>query len=186
MGVFARLLGSLFGAERAPDNVRGIPVIRFDGKGVTKEVKADIRAAIDNLPEIPTQLRPHVYDLAIESISRGRDLGFLTKALLLAEIPGVDKANAARIARNLNNRATALMAKNRAMSDGIQKAKWLHAGPDCFRGMDGMEGRAASHAQANGKIYMIAEGLEIDGIHTWPGREEGCICVSNLIIPGFD
>lgn len=186
MGIFARLFGSLFGAERASDDIRGIPVVRFDRKRVTKDVKADIRAAIDSMPEIPTQLRRHVYDLAIESISRGRDLGFLTKALLLAEIPGVDKVNAARIARNLNNRATALMAKNRAMSDGIQEAKWRHAGVDCFRGIDGMESRAASHAEANGKIYLIAEGLEIDGIHTWPGHEEGCICVSNLIIPGFD
>jgi hypothetical protein len=48
------------------------------------------------------------------------------------------------------------------------------------------EEQDAAHKSANGKFFLISEGMFLSGKWTWPGREEGCRCVSKSMIAGFD
>lgn len=86
----------------------------------------------------------------------------------------------------INNRATSNIQRDRHRNLGIVYAKWLYSGGGCFCKMEGKEELAAAHAAASGVIYEIAVGLEICGVRTWPGRDEGCKCASVPIVPGFD
>ncbi len=112
----------------------------------------------------------------MRSVQTGRDLGQLRSDILARY--DVTKKRAALIARDQNNKATAVMEKARRISIGITQAKWAHS-----RG--GKEPRA-SHVAANGKIYDVAKGCLIDGKYIMPGEEINCRCVSHAVIPGFE
>lgn len=85
------------------------------------------------------------------------------------------------------SRERALSNRNRQLELGITEAIWLYSGAPCD--IDPRKPRGnqnASHKAANGKRFMIAEGMFLDGKWTWPGHEDGCRCVSRSVIPALD
>jgi uncharacterized protein with gpF-like domain len=119
-----------------------------------------------------------VETLVMQSVSQGRDLGGLTKAL--GKQHGITRRRAAFIARDQNNKATATLTRARHLDLGITKAKWLHSA-------GGKHPRPA-HKSFTGKVYDIREGHDFgDGEGAvWPGTAINCRCVSVPIVPGFD
>jgi uncharacterized protein with gpF-like domain len=129
-----------------------------------------------------------IYEAALGSVSAGRDLNVLFLALM--KIEGMSKERAAEIARSLNNKATAIINRERQASLGITHAKWMYANAPCMRDPNHPSTaevqRDAAHCAANGKKYEIGKGLFVDGKWTWPGVEEGCKCASRAISPASE
>jgi SPP1 gp7 family putative phage head morphogenesis protein len=111
----------------------------------------------------------------MQSVQNGRDLGTLSKGL--QKQFGVSKRRAALIARDQNNKATAVIARTRQQSLGITQAKWRHSHA-------GKTPRP-SHVHADGEVYDIAKGMYLDGEWVWPGTAINCRCTSQPIIQGF-
>jgi uncharacterized protein with gpF-like domain len=119
----------------------------------------------------------HVETLVMQSVSQGRDLGTLTNAL--TKTYGVTKRRAALIARDQNNKATAVITRVRHVELGITQAKWLHSA-------GGKHPRPA-HVAFSGKTYDIRVGHDFgDGEGpVLPGTAINCRCVAVPIVPGF-
>ena len=117
-----------------------------------------------------------VEGLVMRSVQHGRDLSTLTGEL--TERYGVTKRRAAFIARDQNNKATAIITRVRQKGLGIKRAQWVHSG-------GGIHPRE-SHEDADGKGYDVDEGCLIDGEYIMPGELPNCRCISRSIIPGFN
>ena len=163
----------------------GIPTVKFDASMVTDTVKADIRRNIMLLEEIDKNHFARVYDAALRSISAGRDLTVLYNVLLELNINGMTKRRAGEIARLLNNKASALIDRERQESLGIKQALWLYSGAPCEINPKKPTGQDTAHRAANGKPFDVRKGMFLDGKWTWPGVEPGCRCVSQSIVRGF-
>jgi hypothetical protein len=161
-----------------------IPTVAFDASRVTNAVKADIRKNI-LLLEIDKKHADRVYDAAVRSISAGRDLSVLYDAIMQLNVSGMTTRRAGEIALLLNNRATALMNRERQETLSIKQAVWLYSGAPCEINPKKPAGQDAAHRAANGKSFDVSKGMLLNGIWTWPGVEPGCRCVSKSIIPGF-
>jgi hypothetical protein len=138
-----------------------------------------------NSPTISTD--EPIYDAALRSVTAGRELGSLYKALVKVNIDGMTKRRAGQIALFLNNRATAIMSRNSYASLGITRAIWMYSGAPCMANprkptpQDINQDNA--HRAANNKQYDISKGMFLDGRWTRPGWEEGCRCSSRPILP---
>ena len=163
----------------------GIPTVNFDASRVTDAVKADIRKNIMLLEGIDKNQFDRVYEAALRSISAGRDLAVLYNVLLELNINGMTKRRASEIALLLNNKATALMHRERQEALGIKQALWLYSGAPCEINPKRPTGQDAAHRAANGKPFDVSKGMFLDGKWTWPGVKSGCRCVSKPIVPGF-
>lgn len=119
-----------------------------------------------------------VETLVMQSVSQGRDLGTLTKALQRQY--GVTKRRAALISRDQNNKATAVLTRARHLELGITQAKWLHSA--------GGKHPRPKHIAFSGQVYAIADGHDFgDGEGpVLPGQAINCRCVAVPIVPGFD
>ena len=157
----------------------GIPTVKFDAAKVTEAVKADLRENIRSLKEIGGGDFDKIYEAALRSISAGRALHIVYQALMT--IDGMHKRRAEDISRSLNNKATALMQAEEQQRLGIKYAVWLYSGAPC-----GSTEQDAAHKAANGKRYLVSKGMLLGGRWTWPGRDDGCKCVSKSVIAGFD
>jgi uncharacterized protein with gpF-like domain len=130
-------------------------------------------ALIKSIPaEYLTQIQGHV----MRSVAAGRDMGYLAK--VLKEQFGVTKRRAALIARDQNEKATAVVVKTRQQEAGITQAIWRHSAA-------GRHPRPG-HVKAgrDNLVYNVAEGAFIDGEWIWPGELINCRCFSRSIIPG--
>jgi hypothetical protein len=163
----------------------GIPTVEFDASRLTETVKADIRKNIMLLEEVDKNHFDQLYDAALRSISAGRDLSLLHNALMEMNIKGMTKRRAAEITGLLNNKATALMDRERQRSLGIKSALWLYSGAPCEMNPKKPTGQDAAHKAANGKSFDVSKGMFLDGKWTWPGVEPGCRCVSKSVVRGF-
>lgn len=130
------------------------------------------------IKSIPQKYLTDVEGDVMRSVQAGRDLKELTDKL--QDRYELTRRRAAFIARDQNNKATAVMTKARRMSLGITKAVWVHSG-------GGVHPRE-SHVKAGRekRVYDIAKGCEIDGDYIMPGELPNCRCTSRAIIPGFD
>jgi len=127
---------------------------------------------------IAEQHLTQVRTVLMQSVQTGRDLGTMTKEL--QKRTGVTKRRAAFIARDQNNKATAVMVRTRALEVGITRAKWLHSG-------GGREPRP-EHVAFSGKTFDLARGHDFqngEGV-VWPGTAINCRCVAVPIVPGFE
>ena len=163
----------------APDEKSyGIPTVKFDPARVTSEVKRHIRKNLEQIEEVPSKCFDRIYDAAILSVTKGRNLDVLSNALLV-NIDGMTKGRAAQIALSLNNKASAIITREGQKSLGITEATWILTNA-------GMRIPRPSHIAADGKRYKVAEGMYLDGKWTWPGYEDDCLCFSRPIIPGLN
>ena len=172
--------------DKAPGKKPALPTVAFDASRVTDGIKADLWAKVQELEDLPNGQQEAVYEAALRSVSRGRDLHVLAKAL--TEI-GVPSARASEIAFYLNNRATSMMNIDRMLSVGITEAKWLYSGAPCYckyPPTDADLRRDEAHKAANGNRFPLAKGLQTNDGWAYPGRELGCKCIANGIVPGFD
>lgn len=111
--------------------------------------------------------------LTMESVSRGRDLGYLREEI--EKRYGVARDRAVLIARDQNNKATSIITHAKYEELGITQAVWKHN--------SGAKTPRASHLAADDKVYDIQKGMFIDGKHIFPGEEINCGCTSVPIIP---
>lgn len=163
----------------AADLSRGGMSVRFKMTRAMQDAYAAVRA--ENVGLIRSIAEHHlgqVETLVMQSVSQGRDLGTLTQAL--TKTYGVSKRRAALIARDQNNKATAVLTRTRHLELGITKAKWRHSA-------GGKHPRPA-HVSFSGQSYEIATGHDFgDGEGpVWPGTAINCRCVAIPIVPGFD
>ncbi len=96
----------------------------------------------------------------------------------MEETYGVTKRRAAFIARDQNNKATAVFERTRHVEIGVTEAIWLHSA--------GGKVPRPEHVAFSGKKYDIRKGAYLEGKWTWPGVEINCRCVSKPVIPGFE
>lgn len=148
----------------------------------TEEMRDAVSSVIGEnvalIKSIPQKYLTDVEGAVMRSVQAGRDLKGLQNELMQHE--GVTKRRAAFIARDQNNKATAVMTKARRISIGITQAEWVHSG--------GGHKPRPSHVKAGAdKLrYDITKGALIDGEYIMPGELPNCRCVSRAIIPGFD
>jgi hypothetical protein len=175
---------------RAVEPANAIPTVEFDLKRVTDAIKADLKNDIRTINKFGEAHFDQIYDAALQSISRGRDLATLFNAITELSLPDMTKRKASEISLSLNNKATALMNRDRQMSASIKYANWVYSGAPCQVNPKKPSAKDirqdAAHKAANGKRYEVIKGMLLNGRLTMPGREDGCKCFSRPIIPGFD
>lgn len=162
-------------------------ILRDAGISVKFQMNAEMRDAyqatlsenVGLIKSIPQQYHTQVEGLVMRSVSAGRDLSELTSELQARF--GVTKRRAALIARDQNNKATAVFVRVRQKQAGITKAIWLHS-------HGGKEPRK-THLANDGKTYDVEKGwFDPDpGVRRriWPGSEINCRCVSRAVVEGF-
>lgn len=173
-GSLARSDGSMLHDLRA-----GGMTVKFK---MTKPMRDAYGAVIDEnvglIQSIASQHLEGVRVSLMQSVQNGRDLGYLTGEL--TKRTGITERRAAFIARDQNNRATAVMVRTRALELGITRAKWLHSA--------GGRTPRPEHVAFSGKVYDIAKGHDFhngEGI-VWPGTAINCMCVALPLVDGFD
>jgi len=162
-----------------------MPTVRFDPTRVSDAVLANLKANIQALPEVGPHDFETIYQAAFRAISVGGALNIIYAALM--DIDGMTKPRASDISRSLNSKAKAIMDAEQQTKLGIKYATWLYSGAPCRVDPKepGGEERDAAHKEANGKPYLVSKGMFLNGEWTWPGRNDGCKCVSKSMIPAF-
>lgn len=133
----------------------------------------------ENVSLIKSVAQKHLSDVegaVMRSVSAGRDLGSLAKAL--QENYGVTRRRAGLIARTQNNMATAVLTRVRQQQAGITKARWLHSA--------GGKTPRPSHIKAgrDKTVYDVSKGWYDPDANEWiyPGQLINCRCVSIPVI----
>ena len=128
-------------------------------------------------PSIPKKAFGEIRKMAKESIEKGRDVVGFTKNL--EERFGITRRRAALIARDQNNKMTALFHRTRQLDCGVTEAEWQHTGASLHP--------REEHADFDGQSYPVAEGHDFDDGFgpVLPGEAINCGCLSSSIIPGY-
>jgi SPP1 gp7 family putative phage head morphogenesis protein len=151
--------------------------VRFN---MTREMNDAYQAVIGEnvglIKSIAAEHLKNVETITMQSVARGRDLGYLSKQL--QETYGVTKRRAALIARDQNNKATSTMQAARQRALGITEGTWHHSG--------GGKHPRPDHVAAEGKTFDLAKGLEVSGQYILPGELINCRCTWSPVIPGFE
>ncbi len=138
-------------------------------------VSATVAENVALIRSIPEKYAASVQGAVMRSVQAGRDIGALTRDLQAAH--GVSTRRAALIARDQNNKATAMLQRARHRELGITKAIWVHSG--------GAKEPRPEHVAASGKTYDVEKGMFLEGKWTWPGFEINCGCIARPVVPGF-
>jgi hypothetical protein len=105
-------------------------------------------------------------------------------------LPNMTKKRASEISILLNKQSTAMINRDPQVALGIKYATWIYSGAPCQLNPQKPSAkdirRNAAHKAVNGKRYEVAKGMLLNGKRTWPGRDEGCKCVSRSNVEGFD
>jgi len=129
------------------------------------------------IKSIPQRYLADVQGHVMRSVQAGRDLGYLTDAIEASY--GVARRRAAFIARDQNQKATAVLTRVRYQEIGIQSARWLHSA--------GGKTPRPSHVKAGRDkvVYAIADGwFDPDAKkNIWPGELPNCRCTAIPVLP---
>lgn len=140
---------------------------------------ATVAENVGLIKSISSEYHSQVQGAVMRSVAVGRDLGTLTKELQHRH--GISARRAGLIARDQNNKATAVMTRARQEEVGITKAVWLHS--------HGGKTPRPTHIANTGKPYDPAKGwFDPDPKvrrFIWPGELINCRCVSRSIVKGF-
>jgi uncharacterized protein with gpF-like domain len=168
--------------------MKRIPTVKFDASRLTATVLAEVELAVRELPEVTRDKFDDVYDLTVRACARGGDMYLLSTGLMEMGLRGMSRERASQVSRELWFRAKDLMDRERQAKLGVTRARWRYVNAPCMIDPGNPSAadsrRNAAHKAADGKVYVIADGLLIDGKRSWPGREPGCKCSSRPIIPG--
>lgn len=144
---------------------------------MSENVKSIVKGNVNLIKSIPEQYFSRIETITLESVTRGRDMQYLTEQL--QNQLGVTRRRAEFIARDQNDKATSLLTRVRHKELGITKGKWLHSG--------GGKHPRPKHVAADGTIFDIDQGLPIGDKGQWvlPSEEINCRCVYKAVIEGF-
>jgi len=140
-------------------------------------IDAVVNENVSLIKSIPAEYFKNVEGDVMRSVQAGRDVGGLAKAL--EKNYGVTKRRAQLISRDQNNKATAMLQRERQLDLGIEEAIWMHSSA-------GKVPRP-THVANNGERYNIKTGW-LDpavGEYIHPGFLVNCRCTSRPIIKGF-
>lgn len=129
------------------------------------------------IKSIPQQYLAQVEGMVMRSVALGGDLGTLAQSI--ERQYGVTKRRAALIARDQNNKATAVMTRARFKQIGVKKAIWRHSA-------GGKEPRP-THVANSGKPFDIDKGWYDPAVKRFiqPGELINCKCVAAPYLEGF-
>ncbi len=148
---------------------------------VNDALSATIGANVGLIKSIAAEHLADVEGSVMRSIAAGRDLATLAKEL--EDRYRLTKKRAALVARDQNNKATAVIARVRQQEAGITTARWVHS----HAGKTPRPEHVAFAAGKNGgPFYDPNQGAFLEGKWTWPGVEINCRCVSRPVIAGFE
>lgn len=180
----ARDIAAWFVQESGKHSNRNLQKILIDAGFTVKlkltaaqrvKLEALVLENVNLIKSIPQKYFTELTSVTLESITRGRDLGYLRQEI--EKRYGVAKDRAVLIARDQNNKATSIITHAKYEELGITKAVWKHN--------SGAKTPRASHLAADDKVYDIQKGMFINGKHIFPGEEINCGCTSVPIIPGL-
>lgn len=142
-------------------------------------LQATVHENVSLIRSIPQQYFTQVEGMVMRSVQSGRDLHQLTKDLQREF--GVTKRRAVLIARDQNQKTTAMLHRTQQLELGIAKAIWVHShAGKTFR---------RTHIANDGKEYDVKKGwYDPDPRvrrYIQPGFLINCKCFSRSIIPGF-
>jgi hypothetical protein len=141
---------------------------------------ATIAENVGLIKSIPSQYLDEVEGLVMRSVTRGRDLGELTKEL--RKRYKITERRAALIALDQNNKATSAIVHTRQLDLGIKFGIWRHSHA-------GKEPRP-THVKMDGKKYQLAKGLYDSDPRVkrdvFPGELIRCRCFWQPVVAGFD
>ena len=154
--------------------------VKFELTPVVRDItEAAIAENVSLIKSIGEQYHTQIEGLVMRSVTTGRDLAYLSTEL--HKRYGVTKRRAAFIARDQNQKATAVITRVRQMESGIEEAVWLHS-------HGGKEPRP-THLANDGKRYRVDEGWYDPDPKVkrfiWPGELPNCKCVAKPVLKGF-
>lgn len=148
-------------------------------RAVRDVLDASVAENVSLIKSIASQYHTEIEGMVMRSVQAGRDLASLSKDLQARY--GVTRRRAALIARDQNNKATAVITRVRQTELGITKAVWLHSHA-------GKVPRP-THLANDGKAYDPAVGwFDPDPRvrrRIWPGELINCRCVTKSVVKGF-
>ena len=162
-----------------------VPTVKFDPKQVAKAIRADLRARINEFEDLPDGKQEQIFDAAVVMAERGRDLHHLATALIDL---GVSNGRASYISLYLANRSTALMNVARMRDNGLTEGKWLYSGAPCYATNAPTIAELAmdeAHRTANGRRFLLDNGLHLNSVWTFPGWEPRCKGGTVAVGPGL-
>jgi uncharacterized protein with gpF-like domain len=154
--------------------------VRFRmSRPVNDVIQASVAENVGLIRSIAQQYLTAVEGHVMRSVQQGRDLASLSTAL--QQQFGVTKRRAALIARDQNNKMTAVVTRARHLELGIQEAIWVHSG--------GGKVPRPTHVRAGrDKVrYSVVEGWfdPHEKRHIQPGELISCRCVARPVVLGF-
>jgi len=144
----------------------------------TEGYQAVLAENVGLIKSIAPKYHDQIQGMVMRSVVAGGDLHQLVGDLQREY--GVTRRRAELIARDQNNKASAVMTRIRQQEVGIDEAIWVHAGA--------AKHPRPSHVKA-GKDrlrYKISEGALIDGEYIWPGEKINCGCIGRPVVEGFE
>lgn len=157
----------------------GIAVDFVMTPGMRDVFAATVAENVSLIKSIASQYHTEVEGLVMRSATAGRDLSYLSDELQRRY--GITARRAKLIAKDQNNKTTAVFTRVRQQEVGIEEAVWLHS-------HGGNEPRP-THLKNSGNRYKISEGwFDPDPKvrrHIWPGELINCRCVPKPVVKGF-
>lgn len=130
------------------------------------------------IKSIPAEYLADVQQQVWASVRAGGDLATLSDGIEAKY--GIARRRAEFIARDQNNKATAVVENVRRQQLGITEAIWVHSG-------GGKEPRPEHVKAGADKLrFSLDKGAYLEGKWTLPGVEPNCRCTSRSIIPGLE
>ena len=151
---------------------------------VSMQITPEVQTVLDSLYEtqvgliksIPEQYLTQVQTLVQQSVTNGRDVGFLKEEL--KKRYGITGRRAKVIARDQNAKASNAISRERCKSAGITHGIWVHraGGSKTYR---------QSHLKMNGEKFELAAGCydPHEGREVHPGELINCKCDFRPVIP---
>jgi hypothetical protein len=157
--------------------------VKFTMTAHQREVyRALIADLVGLIKSIPSEHHTEVQGLVMRSVTTGRDVGTLAKDL--RQRFALTKKRAALIARDQNNKATAVFNRTRQLDMGITRAQWVHSSAGKVPRPEHVSFSRGTHGPpASGPYYDTAKGAYLIGVWTWPGVEINCRCISKSVLP---
>lgn len=146
-------------------------VLDTDSRALRTVKNSLIKANVALIKSIPSKYFEEIEQIVMESVSRGRDLSYMSDEL--EKRYGVVKRRAQLISRDQNDKITSALNIARQKDLGITKNIWVHS--------DAGKKPRPSHVKANGKIFDINKGLKIDGEYIFPGQLVNCFPGNQLL-----
>lgn len=132
----------------------------------------EIDQQVGLIKSIPQQFLTDVQSTVYQSVMEGGNLQRVVEDV--KQKYGIAHRRAAFIARDQNNKAKAIIERERRRELGITRAKWRHSG--------GGKHPRPEHVEFSGKFYDIEQGAYLEGVWTWPGMQPNCRCTDQAVI----